>query len=229
MINVKKSLLIVASAILITSKAFAGSFGLGVAGHVASVSADGTESTPSDTGTENSVKSATAGNEFMFGSVFAEYTFGESEVFTFGIDYVPGSADVNRKNLSRTNVTSDALEDNQQDGVRTANAEISDHITYYTEFGGMNSLYGKIGFSQVDIETKDTSTSSGTEGFYPDKTLDAWTYGFGYKGEFGTQGYYKVEGYYTNYDSFNATSTTSNTVSADLDVVGAALRLGYKF
>ncbi len=225
----KKLLIIVASAVLITSNAFAGSFGIGVAGHMASVSADGTETTPSDTGTENSVKSATAGNEFMFGSAFVEYSFGESENLTFGIDYVPGTADVNRKNLTRTDVTVDAGESNQQDGTRSANAELSDHITYYAELGGMNSLYGKVGFAQVDVATKDSNTSSGTVGLYPDKTLDAWTYGLGYKGEMGTNGYFKIEGYYTDYDSFNATSTTSNTVAADLDVVGAALRLGIKF
>ncbi len=225
----KKLLLIVASTFLITSNAFAGSWGIGAAGHIASVSADGTETTPSDTGTENSVKSATAGNDIMFTSIFAEYSFGEGEIITFGIDYVPGDADVNRKSLSRTDVTTNANETNQQDGVRSANAELSDHITYYAEIGGMNSLYGKVGFAQVDVTTTDASTSSGTVGLYPDKTLDAWTYGFGYKGEFGTNGYFKVEGYYTDYDDFSATSTTSNTVKASLDVVGAALRLGYKF
>ena len=225
----KKLLLIVASAVLITSNAFAGSFGIGAAGHIASVSAEGTETTPSDTGTENSVQSATAGNEFMFGSIFAEYSFGDSENFTFGIDYVPGTADVNRKSLSRTDTNSNAGEDNLQAGTRSANAELSDHITYYAEYGGMDSLYGKVGFAQVDVKTKDSSTSSGTVGLYPDKTLDAWTYGFGYKGGFGDNGYFKVEGYITDYDNFSATSSTSNTVSADLDVVGAALRLGYKF
>ena len=227
--NMKKLLLIVASTLLITANAFAGSYGIGVAGHIASVSADGTETTPSDTGTENSVQSATAGNDVIFGSIFAEYSFGDSENFTFGIDYVPGTADVNRKTLSRTDARSDSNDNNNQAGKRTANAELSDHITYYAEYGGMNSLYGKLGFAQVDVKTKETNAAAGTVGSYPDKTLDAWTYGLGYKGEMGTNGYFKIEGYYTDYDSFNATSTTSNTVAADLDVVGAALRLGYKF
>ena len=224
----KLAISILASMFLATST-FAGGMTVGVSGGLVQVNADGTETTPSDTGTENSVKSATAGNEFMFGSAFVEYSFGESENLTFGIDYVPGTADVNRKNLTRTDVTVDAGESNQQDGTRSANAELSDHVTYYAEIGGMNSLYGKVGFAQVDVATKDSNTSSGTVGLYPDKTLDAWTYGFGYKGDFGTNGYFKVEGYYTNYDDFSATSTTSNTVKASLDVVGAALRVGYKF
>ena len=207
----------------------AGSFGVGVAGHVAGVSADGNETETANTGTENSVQSATAGNTVMFGSVFAEYSFGDSERFTLGVDYIPGSADVNSKNISRTDTTEDDGEAQQQDGTRTANAEISDHITYYAELAIVNGVYAKYGFSQVDIKTKDTETHVGTSGLYPDKTLDAHTFGLGYKGTFGTNGYYKIEGYYTDYDQFKATSTTDKTVTANLDVVGAALRLGYKF
>jgi len=207
----------------------AGSFGVGVAGHVAGISADGNETETANTGTENSVQSATAGNTVMFGSVFAEYSFGDSERFTLGVDYIPGNADVNSKNISRTDTTADDNETQQQDGTRTANAEISDHITYYAELAIVNGVYAKYGFSQVDIKTKDTETHVGTSGLYPDKTLDAHTFGLGYKGTFGTNGYYKVEGYYTDYDQFKATSTTDKTVTANLDVVGAALRLGYKF
>ena len=84
----------------------------------------------------------------------------------------------------------------------------------------------------MDIKTTEKSviTASGqTVGSYPDKTLDAWTYGLGYKGTFGTNGFYKVEGYAIDYDTYTASSGTGNTVTANLDVVGAALKLGYKF
>ena len=218
---------------LITSNAFAGSFGMGVAGTMASVSASGSETEDTNTGTEQSMRDATAGNDFVLGSVYAEYSFGDSEVFTFGIDYIPGSADVNRKTLSRTDTTADNNEAQQQDGTRTANAELSDHITYYVELGKMNGIYGKVGFAQVDVETKDTETHAGTSGLYPDKTLDATTYGLGYKGEFGDRGVFKIEGFFTDYDSYSATNnsgkTSTKTVKADLDVVGASLRLGLKF
>ena len=213
----------------LSSFAYAGSFGIGVSGNIASVTADGTESESANSGVENSVRTATAGNDIMYGSVFAEYNFGERELFTLGIDYVPGTADVNSKTISRTDRTVDGNEAQQQDGTRTANAEISDHITYYAELTSPIGLYGKVGFTQVDIKTKDTETHVGTSGLYPDKTLDAWTYGLGYKGSFGTNGFFKVEGYLTDYDTFSATSTTNKTVNANLDVVGAALKLGYKF
>ena len=216
----------------LSSFAYAGSFGIGVSGNIASVSADGTETETANTGTENSVQTATAGNDFAFGSIFAEYNFGDSERFTLGVDWIPGSADVNSKTISRTDVNSDGTEDNLQAGTRSANAEISDHVTYYAELGIAGGIYAKAGFAQVDVKTKEKSTitsSSATVGSYPDKTLDAWTYGLGYKGTFGTNGFYKVEGYAIDYDTYTASSGTGNTVTANLDVVGAALKLGYKF
>ena len=229
----KYILAIITTFCLITSNAFAGSFGMGVAGTMASVSAEGSESEDTNTGTEQSVRDATAGNEFVLGSVYAEYSFGDSEMFTLGVDYIPGSADVNRKTLERTDTTADGNEAQQQDGKRTANAELSEHITYYAELGKMNGIYGKVGFAQVDVETKDTETHAGTSGLYPDKTLDAWTYALGYKGEFGERGVFKIEGFFTDYDGYSATNnsgkTSTKTVKADLDVVGASLRVGIKF
>ena len=216
----------------LSSFAYAGSFGIGVSGNIASVSADGTETETANTGTENSVQTATAGNDFAFGSIFAEYNFGDSERFTLGVDWIPGTADVNSKTISRTDVDSDGTEDNLQAGTRSANAEISDHVTYYAELGIAGGVYAKAGFAQVDIKTTEKSaitSSSATVGSYPDKTLDAWTYGLGYKGTFGTNGFYKVEGYAIDYDTYSASSGTGNTVTANLDVVGAALKLGYKF
>ena len=220
----------------LSSFAYAGSFGIGVSGNIASVSADGTESTPPATGseaTDTSVKTATAGNDFAFGSIFAEYNFGDSERFTLGVDWIPGTADVNSKNISRTDANGGAGETNKQGGTRTANAEISDHITYYAELGIAGGIYAKAGFAQVDIKTKDTfadlDATASAVGSYPDKTLDAWTYGLGYKGSFGNNGFYKVEGYVIDYDTYSASSGTNNTVTANLDVVGAALKLGYKF
>ena len=165
----------------------------------------------------------------MFGSVYAEYAFGDSENVVFGIEHIPFSADINSKTLSRTDA-SDAASNYVaiQSGTMKANAAIDNHTTYYVEVGaGGTGLYGKLGFAQVDIDvTQSVSTNAGT---YPDTTLDAWTYALGYKTGFGDNGVVKVEGYITDYDTFKATSTSSNTVSANLDLVGAKLSLGYKF
>jgi len=233
---ISKMLAAVIAITFVSTNSFAGSFGVGVAGHLVGISADGTE-TPggTETGTENSVRSATAGNTAGFGSVFAEYNFGEDERFTLGVDYIPGTAQVNSKNLTRTDGASG--DTNNTAGTKTANAELSSHYTYYGEFVVTNGLFLKAGFSQVEVTTQDTTTSSGTDGAYGNQTLDAWTYGIGHKGNFGERGFYKVEGYKTDYDSFNATQTgasttgasTNSKVTANLDVVGAALRVGMKF
>ena len=211
-----------------TTNAFAGSFGFGASGNMANISASGSEKAGDAAGTETdvSVTDATAGNDVMYGSLFAEYTFGES--WTFGVDYIPGTADVNSKTLSRTDASASPYVA-QDTGTLKANAEISDHTTYYLELGKMNGIYGKLGFAQVDIDVKQTNASG--YGTYPNKTLDAWTYGLGYKGEMGENGYFKVEGFVYDYDSYKATSSSANahTVTADLDVTGAKFAIGYKF
>ena len=215
--------------VFIITSAQAGSFGLGVSGNIASVSASGTETEASSGAeTENSVRDATAGNDFMFGSIYAEYAFGDGENFVFGIESIPYSADINTKTLSRTD-TDDGFDTTEGDsGTLNVNAEISDHTTYYVEAGqGATGVYGKLGFAQVDIDVKQSNASGyGTD---PDKTLDAWTYALGYRAGFGENGVIKVEGFVTDYDAYSATSTTSNTVSANLDVVGAKLSIGWKF
>ena len=200
-------------------------FGIYISGNLGSVSADGTE-TNSETGDETdvSVTSATAGNDFMYGSIGAEYSMG---MLTLGVDYVPGTADVNRKTLTRTDTTSDANETNQQDGTYSANAEISDHITYYVELHAENGIYGKFGIAKVDIATNDKD--AGTASTYPDVELDAMTYGLGYKGSFGDNGYFKVEGSFTDYDSFTVSSSSTNTVKGDLDTTQAKFAIGYNF
>ncbi len=225
----KNILLSVFISMFLFATAQAGSFGLGVSGNMASISADGTETTPTGSETDTSVRSATAGNDFMYGSIFAEYNVGDSERFTLGIDYIPGAADVNRKSISRTDATADANETNQQDGDRTANAEIDKHITYYAELNFDGGLYLKYGFTQVDVNTTESNSLTGTGGSYPNVELDAHTYGVGMKSELGTNGFLKVEGSMTDYDNFSATSTTSNTVSANLDAVTAKIAVGYKF
>ena len=237
--KLKNMLVAVIAITMLSAPAFAGSFGVGVAGHAIGVSASGTETSGGvETGVEGSQKTATAGNNLMVGSVFAEYNFGESERFTLGVDYIPGSADISSKTLTRTDESSGVSDSNDQAGTKNANASIEEHITYYGEFVLGKGIYAKLGYAQVDIKTADTTTATaGTSSSYGDKTIDAWTLGIGQKGLFGNSGFYKVEGYITDYDDIKLTGTggftggasTASSVSADLDVVGAALRVGFKF
>ena len=153
MIKLNLLLSVMLSVLLITS-AQAGSLGLGASGNIASVSANGTETEgTSGSETENSVMTATAGNNFMFGSVYGEYAFGENENFVFGIDYVPFSADINSKTLSRTDASQGAYTA-QDTGTVKANAEISDHTTWYAELGLGAGVYVKAGYAEVDIDVR---------------------------------------------------------------------------
>ena len=230
MIKLRNMLIAVIAITSIATSGFAGSFGVGVSGNMASVSANGTETAGDAAGTETegSVNSATAGNEFGFASVYAEYSFGDTERFTLGVDVIPGTAEINNKTLSRTDASSGDYTA-QDTGTVKAQAEISEHITYYAEIGLVNGVYAKVGYAEVDIDVKQSNASG--YGVYPDKTLDAITLGLGYKGSFGENGVFKMEGFVTDYDTYKATSSSGNahTVSADMDVVGAKFAIGYKF
>jgi hypothetical protein len=221
----------------LSTSAFAGSYGIGIAGHVVGITVDGSETPGAGPSTEdeNSVTNAQVGNFAGFGSIFAEVNLGETERFTLGIDYVPFSAEVSRDNMTRREANGATIDNNDDDGLKSAQAELKDHITYYAEAVITNGIFVKYGFSQVDIDIQ--QTVQGLTSTYGDKTLDAITYGLGQKGTFGDKGFYKVEGYYTDYDNYSATgagcstdgTSTCSQVQADLDVVGAALRVGYKF
>jgi len=235
--NMKKILIAVIAITSLSVNAFAGSFGFGVAGHLVNISASGTE-TPGglNTGVENSVTSASAGNMVGFGTYFAEYNFGGEERFTLGVEVIPGSADVSNKTLSRTDTASG--DSNDTAGTKSANAKLDGHTTYYAEFVITNGVYAKVGMAQVDLITNDTSTSGGTDSIYGNQQLDAWTYGIGQKGTYGNgSGFYKIEAYMTDYDSVTLTGTgasttgtsTNSSLTADLDVVGGTVKVGYKF
>jgi opacity protein-like surface antigen len=226
-----RNLMLAAIAIAcLTGNVLAGTFGVGVAGSRVHISASGTEKEASGTAAlSGTVERDTAANQAFIGSMFAEYAFDNG--VTFGVDYIPGEADINDVKRSRTDA-SDANEADPADGTKTVNAQLSDHITYYAEVP-VAGLYAKVGLAQVDVKVKHTSTSTAAnQSTYKDKTLDGLLLGLGYKGDFGGSLYYKLEASYTDYDSYTNQSTGGDdayNVSADMDVTQASLRLGYAF
>ena len=237
MIKLRNILIAVIAITSLSTSAFPGSYGIGIAGHVAGITADGSETPGAGPSTEdeNSVTNAQVGNFVGFGSIFAEINLGDAERFTLGLDYVPFAAEISRDKMTRREPASATLDNNDDAGVKSAQAEITHHRTVYAEAVITNGFYVKYGFSQVDIDIK--QVTQGTTSSYGDKTLDAITYGLGKKGTFGVNGFYKMEGYYTDYDNYTSTGTgcssdgtsTCSSVAVDLDVVGTALRVGYKF
>ena len=142
---------------------------------------------------------------------------------------------MNSKKLSRTDITTDGNEGEQDDGARTAQAEIENVISIYAEVPLHAGLYAMAGYVQMDVNTLETSAIT-TSASYGNETVNGITYGLGYKNSFGTNGFYKVEGTFTDMDSmtFLDSNTASgvpggNKITADLDVTKATFAIGYNF
>ena len=231
--NKLRNMLIAAiSVAFLSTSAFAGSFGIGAAGSLAAIGGSGTET--EGTAADTSVNTATASNNTYVGSVFAEYTFDNG--FTIGADWIPGSADVNSKKISRTDTElseqGDDIPDNDS-ATRTASAEVENHITYYAELPlGGSGLYAKAGFVQMDVNTTEKLFETSK---YGNDTVDGMTVGLGFKVDSGSNWYYKLEANHTEFDTLtlkstgNASESSANTIKADLDVTKATFALGYKF
>ena len=229
-----KNILIAVIAITsLSATAYAGSFGVGGTGSLFNVSASGSEQEGGATDEING--KATASNNGYVGSLFAEYTFEGMGGITLGVDYVPGTADVNSSAIGRTDIQK-SVEGTPAEVstslTRTAQAEIENHMTYYAEIPLMGSgFYAKGALVQLDVNTKE---NLGTPK-YGNTSVDGALFGLGYKVNSDSNWYYKLEATHTEFDTINLTSTgntansTANKVSADLDVTKATFALGYKF
>ena len=234
--KLKNMLIGLVATISLTSVAYAGSFGLGVTGSYTKINASGseTESTVTGVTTSGEVTSSSVDNNAIIGSIYAEYSFDDASWgaagngITFGAEYTPGSADVSDKIHSRTDVTVNGTEAVQDDGTRTAAAEVDKYRNFYLEIPVYGSIYVKAGMSQIDVTTKETTTIT-TSGTYGNKTLDGTNLGIGFKGITSNNIVWKFAYEQTDFDTLNLTSTTSNTIKADLDTKEVALSIGYRF
>ena len=211
----KKILIGLLASLFLSSAALAGQFGIGVAGSLSAIQAEGKESDKDGTA-DTSMRTANTKAMVIIPSAFGEYSFDNG--FTLGLDYVLGTADVSDPKLTRTDVTADAKEAVQDDGDRTASAEIENVITIYAEIPVHAGLYAKAGFVQMDVNTTESSTIS-TTATYGNTSVDGQLYGFGYKNAFGTNGFYKVEGTHTMMEGISLNGSTTdkgNKISADL-------------
>lgn len=213
-----------------SSTAYAGQFGLGATGSLAVVEGAGTESDQDGTA-DTSHRDATASNNVFIGSVFGEYTFESMGGMTFGIDYIPGSADINSKTLKQTNVAG-LFDTDADESTKTINAEVSDVITYYAELPLHGGLYFKAGMTTMDITTADTDTNAAGSK-YGNADAEGILLGLGYRNSFGTGGgFYKVEGSHTEFDTITLKDNITdkgNQVKADLDVTRVTFAVGYNF
>jgi hypothetical protein len=225
----KKILITILATLFLTSSVYAGALSVGVSGSLASITAEGKDADKNGA-TDTSGRTATAGNNAFIGSLFTEYTMDNG--FTLGFDYIPGSADVSSSKLSRLDATPDAKEAVQDDGTRTAQAEIENHYTIYAELPVHNGVYLKGGYVEMDVNTIDTTTIA-TGGSYGNTTVDGLMYGLGYKTGYGAgNAFYKIEGTHTEFDTLSLNSSTTDKgdkITADLDVTKVTFALGFSF
>ena len=207
---------------------------VGVKGAYVQIDASGTESDKDGTA-DTSTRTKSVDNDAFIASLYTEYSMdagyaSEGNGFTFGFEYTPGSADVSDKTFKRTDATTDANETTQDDGERTANAEVENYMNLYLEMPLYSSMYLRAGMAQIDVNTLETNLST-SSGAYGNDTLDGLNLGIGFKGV-SSNTTWKLAYEQTDFDTLNLNSTTSdkgNKITADLDTQELNFSLGYKF
>ncbi len=220
----KKLILTIFASLALTGAAYAGSLGFGVSGSVAKVAADGSEKTGAGTGGTANTNSKSVDAISAIGSLFVDYELDGGIVI--GFSHVPFSADVSDKTHSRQE-TAQGVSGTDASGsvTRTADAEVENFNTIYVEYPYGN-YYAKLGFSQLDVNTKENAvTGSGT---YGNATLDGYTIGAGVNGSYGEY-FTKTSLEYTDFEDLSLSSSTNNTISADLDVLEFKIAVGKRF
>jgi hypothetical protein len=225
----KIAILVLASMFLATST-FAGGMTVGVSGGLIQVSADGKETTTAGSiaGGGANTNTASADNHGMIPSVFAEYN-SDYMGLTLGFELIPGSADVSEQAKTRSE-SAQGVSGTDSTGTvtRKAQAEIENVRTIYVEMPiGSEGLFVKAGWTMFDLNTLETSPTSG--GTYGNSTdVDGYVVGAGIKKDYSPY-IVKFGVEIADYEEINLTSTTSNKITADLDTVQAKLSVGYSF
>ena len=229
--KLKNILIGLVATISLTSVAYAGSFGLGVTGSYTNIDASGTETAGNETTTTS------VDNNWFLGSVFIEYSLNDASWasagngFTIGAEHTPGKADVSDKVKSRTDTELSITGTTTTTSVsrtQTAQAEVDNYNNFYIEVPLYKSIFVKAGMSSIDVTTKETTTGT-NGGTYGNASLDGTNLGIGLKGVTASNIIWKLAYEETDFDTLNLTSTTSNTIKADLDTSEVALSIGYRF
>ena len=214
--------LVVASFFTVTSFALAGNV-IGVTGTLAKIEASGTET--EGTAADTSDRSKSVDNTAGYGSIYLEHI--RDNGIAIGLEYVPFSADVSDQVHSRTD-TSQAGSGEGRSGttVNTAAAEIENYRTVYVELP-RGAAYLRLGFSQVDVNTQEAQITNG--GTYGDATLDGYNIGLGLKTETDNGLQVKFNVQYTDFEDLDLSSSTNNSINADLDLTTVNLSVGRSF
>ena len=161
---------------------------------------------------------------------FGEYTFAQGT--SIGIEMIDGTATLG-SGVSNTNTSSVANAGTT--GTVSAEAKISDPITFYVEPTFMiNDVFGvylKGGATTVSVEPKETADAgSATASTYKSQDVVGLMTGYGAKYYMGNF-FAKLEYVETDFETYSHTSTTGNknTITADVDTEETRIGIGYNF
>ena len=220
----------------VTSSAMAGGFSVGIIAATGKVDTEGYEQEGNAAAgavtTDQEITNATMQEEILYGSLFAEYTFGEMYGLTLGASYTPVDSSLGVK--SRTDTTGVSAVENDT-GTYTAEADISGHTTIYIEPTFMPNdnfgIYLKGGVSRVIVNSLENIALGENSSAYGDETVLGGMYGLGAKVVHDSGLLFKLEYTKTIYETVKMTSTSGNlnVISADPEIEAVRLAIGYQF
>ncbi len=211
----KKLLTSVFASLFIFSNAYSldmSNVSVGISASTAVFAATGTETKVKD---QDSMTDTTKTSEYGafqedFASIFVELG---NDVVSIGLDYVPEAIE------TPTNINKQGT-----DGTETENkvsADFEDLMTLYAKINvPLGGLYVKVGYSQVDVITKE-SMASGRG--YGDTNTDGPMVGIGYEvsGDAGIAVRAEITGYeFDDVSANNGATTRKNTIEVS-DMIGA--------
>ena len=214
----------------VTSSAMAGGFTVGIIAATGKVDTKGSETEGGGDAekTETSIQEA-----ILYGSLFAEYTFGELYGMTLGASYTPVNSSLGTQSRTDTNTTTKG--DTSDDGTYKAEADISGHATIYIEPTVMPNdnfgLYVKGGVSRVVVNSLESITIGENSSAYGDETVFGGLWGLGMKIQHDSGLLFKLEYTKTIYETVKMTSTSGNNniITADPEIEAFRFAIGYKF
>ena len=197
-----------------TSFAQAEGFQFGVGFMAGQLNADGTETEGTATDTSNRSKSF---DELFYGAdLFAEIV-GDNG-FTIGLSYIP--VDIEIGSGSRTDTDGDDAAEND-DGTRTASADIEDLMTLYTNMPmGSNGWYALLGYHMATVTTSETLPNSS----YGNEDITGYQLGLGKR-----NGNTKIELAYSDFEDIDISATGGNTNSVSANADALQLRVSFGF
>ena len=204
----------------------AGGWAVGISASSNTLDTAGKEDTDNN-GTIDATKNVS--DDFSVGSIFAEFTnMGDKFGITFGADYIPFEADIDKRSITQTSMTTSATETS---GTNSVEGTVKDHYTLYIQPGIMikpsTMLYGTLGYSSATVNGKSTSITH--TDINKDQDLEGTKIGIGIKHVYDNGIFVKADYSQTEYDTVSFTTDNDTKASADLDNKSYALSIGKQF